>query len=174
MKVPSALLGGAAFFLAGCATHSEIKPAKIDLSRYMGTWRVIACTDNPVEKKFVDATESYALADAKHINVTFKWREESFTAPFKTHQFKGTVQKDPSHAVWKMKLLPLFAATYIVVEIGPDYSWAAVAHPSKKFGWLLARDTTVSDETWAHVLNRFGSMGYDPTKFIKVPQPASR
>lgn len=170
MKVPPALLGTAAFFLVGRA-HSGIKPARIDLSRYSGTWRVIAVTDNAVEKKFVDATESYTMSGGGRVDVVFRWRQESFEAPLKTHRFRGRVTSDMSHGIWKVKLFPLFSATYIVVDVGPEYSWAAVAHPSKKFGWLLARETSVSEETWARFLTTFAQLGYDTSKFLKVPQP---
>lgn len=158
--------------MAGLSRTEEIAPVRIDLSRYMGTWRVIACTDNPVEKKFVDATESYSLSDANHIDVTFKWRSETFDAPMQTHRFQGRVERSPSHAVWKMKLFPFFVATYVVIEVAPDYSWAAVAHPSRKFGWLLSRSTTVTDEVWTQAMRAFSTRGYDCTNFIRVPQPS--
>ena len=173
MKVPNALLGGAAFFLAARERYSDITSRRADLSRYAGTWRIVACTDSPVGKKFVDATETCFLADTNHLEVVFKWREESFTAPVKTHKFRGKILKGSENAVWKMKLFPLFAATYIIVEVSPDYSWAVVAHPSRKFGWLLARTSTVSDEIWARCMTVFGEIGYDTSKFIKVSQPVA-
>ena len=115
MKISFAVIGAAALALAGCATQpSGPKPVEIELPRYMGTWRVIACMDNPVERKFYDATESYALTAADRAHVVFKWRDQSFTAPMQTHEFKGRVLDDPSHAVWKMKLFPIAAATYVV------------------------------------------------------------
>jgi len=173
MKVPNALLGGAAFILAGRGRYSDVRSRRIDLSRYAGTWRILACTDNPVEKKFVDATETYVLADTNRLEVVLKWREESFTAPVKTHKLLGNIQKGSKNAVWKMKLFPLFAATYIIAEVSPDYSWAVVAQPSRKFGWLIARTSTVSDEIWARCMTLFREIGYDTSKFIKVPQPSA-
>jgi apolipoprotein D and lipocalin family protein len=152
MRVPGALLGGAAFCLSG---DSDIQPVKIDLSKYMGTWRVIACTDNAVEKKFADATETYSLVGVKHVDVVFKWRDDTLSGPVKR----------------KMKLFPFFSVTYIIVDVAPDYSWASVAHPSKKFGWLLARASRLPEETVSRFRRHLANLGYDPEKFILVPQP---
>jgi len=168
MRVPGALLGGAAFCLSG---DSDIQPVKIDLSKYMGTWRVIACTDNAVEKKFADATETYSLVGVKHVDVVFKWRDDTLSGPVKTHEFRGRILNHPSHGIWKMKLFPFFSVTYIIVDVAPDYSWASVAHPSKKFGWLLARASRLPEETVSRFRRHLANLGYDPEKFILVPQP---
>jgi apolipoprotein D and lipocalin family protein len=168
MKIPEALVGGGTFFLS---RGESIEPVKIDLSKYMGTWRVIACTDNELENQFADATETYELIGVKHVDVVFKWREGSLTGPVRAYDFRGKILSHPSHGIWKMNLFPLFCVTYIVVEVAPDYSWAAVAHPSKKFGWLLARKPKLPEETVAHFYRVFATLGYDTTKFIKVPQP---
>ncbi len=174
MNLPRVLIAAVLLGLAGCASPPPIVPRNIELARYMGTWRVLACMDNPVERKFVDATESYSLEGSDRIDAVFKWRDQRFSAPVRTHAFRGRVLDDPSHAVWKMKLFPLFAASYIVVDVAPDYSWAAVAHPSKKFGWVLARETRLPDRTWRRVMDRFAALGYDPSKFIRVPQPPAK
>jgi apolipoprotein D and lipocalin family protein len=171
MKIPRALLGGAAFALTGTAGRADIQPVRIEVPRYMGTWRVIGCMENPLDSRFADATESYSLTNENRLNVVFSWRERSLSAPRKSHEFSGRILKDPSHAVWKMNVFPLVTATYIVIDVGKGYSWAAVAHPSRKFGWILARATSLPDETWIPILSRFAVLGYDTSKFIRVPQP---
>jgi apolipoprotein D and lipocalin family protein len=171
MKIPRALLGSAVFALTGTAARADIQPVRIELPRYMGTWRVIGCMENSLESRFADATESYSLSNENHLNVVFSWRDQSLSAPKKSHEFRGRILKDPSKAVWKMNVFPLVSATYIVIDVGPGYSWAAVAHPSRDFGWILARGTSLPEETWTKILSRFAALGYDTSKFIKVPQP---
>jgi len=127
--------------------------------------------ENPLESRFADATESYALTDDDRLNVVFSWRDRSLAAPRKSHEFRGRILKDPSHGVWKMNVAPMIAATYIVIDVGQNYSWAAVAHPSRKFGWILGRSTRLPDEIWTRILSRFAALGYDTSKFIRVPQP---
>lgn len=174
MKSQILLAGGAAILLASCAHVSQKrKPepvASLDLPRYMGAWRVIACTDNKVERDFVDAEETYALRSDGKIDVHFTWRDKSFDAPVKTHDFKGRVVGDGTNAQWKMRLFPLFAASYVIVEVSPDYSCVAIAHPSRKFGWILARKRDLPPEQLQEMLTALKQQGYDLKKFILVPQ----
>lgn len=147
---------------------------KVDLARYQGPWRVIACMDNSLERTFVDAVESYKLRSDGKIAVHFAWRSKSFDAPIKTHDMTARVIQDGTNARWKVRLFPLFAASYQIIDIDPQYSRVAVAHPSRKFGWILARDRTVPESTYRHLLEKFKAQGFDTSKFIKVPQVKSQ
>lgn len=173
MKIPRTLLGSAAFVLSGRKARAEITPAHIEVLRYMGTWRVLGCMENAGDNRLADATESYSLSDENRLHVIFSWRERNLSAPQKSHEFRGRILKDPSHGIWKMNVAPMFAATYIVIDVSRDYSWAAVAHPSRKFGWILARSTRLPDEIWMRMLSRFSTLGYDTSKFMRVPQPTT-
>jgi apolipoprotein D and lipocalin family protein len=174
MKSHPALAGGLCFSLAACSnlgTQSAIRPAaKVDLARYMGPWRVIACTDNPLERSFVDAQETYRLRSDGEIHVHFTWRSKSFDAPLQSHDFTGRVVNDGTNARWKMHLFPLFTASYIIAKVTPDYSEAVIAHPSRKFGWLLARNRTISERDQQKLIEDLQKLGYDPSIFIRVPQ----
>lgn len=172
MSFPHTLSGGLAVLFAGHAAASEIRTVPhLDLDRYAGAWHVIACMDNPAERNFAGAVEHYAIraADGK-VDVTFRWHDRK--RPEKgeqTHRFTGRIADRATNATWKMKLFPLFQATYLVIALGPDYEWAAVAHPSRKFGWILARSPQLDAETHAAILGRFAAQGYDTRKFIRLP-----
>lgn len=173
MKPNTSLAGCVALFLASCSGmgHGKVKSqSKVDLSRYMGPWRVIACMDNKLERDFVDAVETYQLRGSNRVDVHFEWRDKSFSSPVKTHDFTGKVVADGTNARWKMKLLPFFTASYIIVKVSPDYTRAAVAHPSKKFGWILARTRSLPESQYQELLDALEAQGCDPEKFIRVPQ----
>ena len=156
---------------SGAGGKEKLTPASsVDLDRYMGAWRIIATTDNKAEKDFVDAVETYRLLPGSKIGVDFKWRDKSFDSPVKDHQFKGRVADTRTNAEWKMRLLPLFTASYIILEVDKDYQWAVVGHPSRKFGWVLARQRTIPEATYVHALHTLKKQGYDPGIFRKVPQ----
>lgn len=162
-----------AILFGGCATGKPklVPVSHVELPRYMGTWRVIAVTDNKAEKNFTDATETYALREGKKIGVTFKWRDKKLTAPQQTHEFDGRVADTQTNALWKMKLFPLFSASYVIIAVDKDYQWAAVAHPSRKFGWILARDEKISDVLYDKLMVEFEKQGYTKDQFRLVPQP---
>jgi apolipoprotein D and lipocalin family protein len=153
----------------GHARHLEAV-AHVDLDRYMGAWRVIACVENSVERDFVDAVETYERRSDGNIGVTFHWRDRSFRAPVRTHRFIGWVTDAETHARWKMRLVPFFTASYVIIGLGADYDWAAVAHPTRQFGWVLARARALPDDRYREILRLFVTQGYDQRAFIKVPQ----
>ena len=55
-------------------------------------------------------------------------------------------------------------------RVHPKYEWAAVGHPSRKFGWVFARERTMDDATYDEIMQVFQEQGYDIRQFIKVPQ----
>jgi lipocalin len=69
-----------------------------------------------------------------------------------------------------MRLFPLFTASYVIVKVLPDYSAVAVAHPSRKFGWILARERTLPDGEYGQLVKALEEQGYDTSKLIRVPQ----
>lgn len=142
----------------------------VDLNLYAGEWRLIACVENSVERDFVDAVETYHCRSDGNIDVTFRWRERSFRAPIKTHCFIGWVTDPPTNAHWNMRLVPFLSAAYVVTGLGANYEWAAVAHPTRQFGWILARQRALPDDLYRHILRLSETQGYDRRVFIKVPQ----
>jgi apolipoprotein D and lipocalin family protein len=174
MTVNHSIAGCFALCFASCSSLSHGQKidsvAHVDLNRYMGAWHVIACMDNAIERDFVDAEETYALREDGKIAVHFQWREKSFRAPLKTHDFTGRIVDRKTNARWKMRLFPLFKVSYIITYLSPDYSLAAVSHPSRKFGWILARQKTIADEDYAALMKQFERQGYNVEKFIRVPQ----
>jgi apolipoprotein D and lipocalin family protein len=174
MNLHTSLAGCLAVCFTSCAgvgQRGRIQSAdKVDLSRYMGSWRVLACMDNKLERDFVDAVETYQRRADGRIAVHFEWRDKSFGAPVKTHDFTGRVVADGTNARWKMRLFPFFTASYIIVKVAPDYSRVAVAHPSRKFGWILARERTLPAGEFREMVAALEEQGYDTSKLILVPQ----
>jgi apolipoprotein D and lipocalin family protein len=178
VKCVTTLTGCLCLYLSSCTSVSRqgpLKPAdKVDLSRYMGPWCIIACTDNKVECDFVDAAETYRFSGSRRVDVHFAWRDKSFSSPVKIRDFTGRITSDGSNARWKMKIFPLLSARNVIIAVAPDYSSEAVAHPSRKFGWILARERTLPEKQYARYLQLFPKQGYDTSIFVKVPQRAEQ
>jgi apolipoprotein D and lipocalin family protein len=45
-----------------------------------------------------------------------------------------------------------------------------VGHPSRDYGWVMARDKRMTEADYAKVLAALEAQGYDPAQFRKVPQ----
>ncbi|MDX2081638.1 MAG: lipocalin family protein [Terrimicrobiaceae bacterium] len=153
--------------------RSRFEPvAAVDLPQFMGPWRVLAVMDNPVERKFVDAVETYRMRPKNRIAVTFHWRDNSFEGPQQTHRFTGRVVDPGRNALWKMNVFPMISAKYVIIGLADNYEWAAVGHPSRHFAWILARDASLSPEVMTRIHAIFQRQGFNTEKFRKIPHQA--
>jgi apolipoprotein D and lipocalin family protein len=169
-------LVGLAAFLVGCAMNGSGKPplrtvSHVDLPRYMGHWRVIAEIPYFAERGGVDSIESYALLPDGSIYNWFTMRKGSFSAPESKVTAHAYVTNRQTNAEWKVKFLAgLITAPYLIIDLDPDYQWTVVGHPSRNYGWIMARSKTMPDATYNAILQRLATQGYDPSRFQKVPQ----
>lgn len=147
---------------------------KVDLARYMGDWRVIANIPYFAERGKVDTIEGYQLRPDGQIDNTFTFRKKTFDAPQKSYHFTAEIVNKQSNAEWKVKFLPFIKVAYLIIDLDPDYQWTVVGHPSRKYGWIMAREKTLPDATYQSILTRLAEQGYDPSKFVKVPQLPSQ
>ena len=143
----------------------------VDLPRYMGDWYVIANIPYFAEKNCFDSTESYALRADGNIDNWFTCRKKSFDAPMKRKaNALATVKDRTTNATWSVRFFKIIAVSYLVLDLDSNYQWVAVGHPSRHYGWIMARTKTLPDSTYQAILHRLAAQGYDAAKFQKVPQ----
>ena len=183
--VPTLKIIAALFAIAfsGCATTAHrtqpmkappVQPLRmvprVDLARYMGDWRVIANIPYFAEKGCIDSIETYRLrADGKIDNI-FTFRKKSFDAPQGQVRALARVHDTQTTAEWRITFFKVITAKYLILDLDPDYRWTVVGHPSRNYGWIMARDKTLPAATYAAILRRRTAQGYDPARFEKVPQ----
>jgi apolipoprotein D and lipocalin family protein len=163
-----------AALLGGCATTQV--PVRtvphVDLNRYLGNWYVIANIPYVLEKGKVATYDTYSMRPDGRMNNVFTFRKGSFAAPEKSWHGVAWVVNHESNAEWRVRFLWPLYATYLVLELDPEYRWAVVATPGHKLLWVLARQRQLDDATYAEILKRIAAQGYDPNRLAKVPQPA--
>lgn len=168
--------------IASCAGSRSYKPfissmpaklrtvSHVDLARYMGDWRVISVIPYFAERHAVDSIESYALLQDGRIDNTFRFRKHDFDAPQKSYHFIARVVNTETNAEWRVRFLPLINVAYLVIDLDRDYQWVVIGHPSRRYGWIMAREKSIPASTMEGIHTRLKEQGYDPTKFAMVPQ----
>ncbi len=143
----------------------------VDLPRYMGDWYVIANIPYFAEKGCFDSVESYASRPDGNIDNWFTCRKDSFDAPMKRKATaRAVVQDKVSNAVWHVRLFKIISVQYFVLDLDPDYQWMVVGHPSRNYGWIMARGKTLDEVNYQKAMSTLTAQGYDVTRFRKVPQ----
>ncbi|KAK6944383.1 Lipocalin/cytosolic fatty-acid binding domain [Dillenia turbinata] len=92
----------------------------------------------------------------------------------------GTAYKaDPNsdEAKFKVKFyvppfLPIIpvVGNYWVLFIDDDYQYALIGEPSRKYLWILCRQTHLDEEIYNQLVQRAKDEGYDVSKLHKTPQ----
>jgi apolipoprotein D and lipocalin family protein len=144
--------------------------SSVDLPRFMGDWRVIANIPYFAERDAVDSVESYALRPDGTIANWFVFRRGSWEAPLQRYDFSAEVVNTQTNAEWRVRFLPFVKVAYLVLDLDPDYQWTVIGHPSRRYGWIMARERSLPDSVYAGIVRRLADQGYDPSRFVKVPQ----
>jgi len=172
----SLLLSGLALSSAGCISARQPLQTvpHVDIPKYMGDWYVIANIPYFAEKNCVDSIESYTLRPDGDIDNWFSCRKKSFDAPMKRKATAlATIEDKDSNATWRVRFFKVVSVEYLILDLDPGYQWVAVGHPSRNYGWIMARTKTLPDSAYHKILDRLGTQGYDTTRFVKVPQQSA-
>jgi hypothetical protein len=66
-----------------------------------------------------------------------------------------------------------YSGDYWILEVGSNYEYAVVGHPSRAYFWILSRAPTLDSATMQGVLARAESNHFDTTQLEFTPQPPS-
>lgn len=163
-----------AVLLAGCASAPVPldfpKPLpRVDLERFSGDWWVIANIPYFAERGKVATRVTYRLRDDGRIDDLYFFRK-SFDREEQQWSGFGEVVDTQTNARWRVQFLWPFWFDYVIHEVGPDYEWAIVGHPSREYAWVFSRERRMDDARYADLLGRLGALGYDTGRILKVPQ----
>jgi apolipoprotein D and lipocalin family protein len=149
---------------------TPLQSVPVDLPRYMGRWFVIANIPYFAERDFVGTQVEWVLRPDGRIDDIFLGRKKGFEAQQTRHQFLDTVKPGSGGGEWSVRLFWPIHVTQMTLWVDPDYRYTILGYPNKKLGWIFSRDPMMSDDTYRALLSRLDAMGYDTTRFRRVPQ----
>jgi apolipoprotein D and lipocalin family protein len=162
----------AGFFL-GCATAPqpplETVPM-VDLNRYIGRWYEIASFPTWFQKDCLGSTADYSLRPDGDIEVLNRCRKAPDGA-LDSARGRAWVTDPATNAKLKVQFIWPFRGDYWIIDLGRDYDYAVVGHPSREYLWILSRTARMGDELYARILERLKQKGYDVSRLVKTPQP---
>ena len=142
----------------------------VDLPRYMGDWHIIANIPYVLERGKVGTRERYTLKPKGFVAVSFFFYEENFDSPEGEWDAVFSVDDTGSNAEWTAVYVRNLRVPYRIIELDADYQWSVIGHKSRDLGWILSRTPELAPHTYEDILQRLVGHGYDPARFVKVPQ----
>lgn len=150
---------------------------EIDLQRYAGTWFEVARLPNRFQKKCVgDVAVTCILLDDGAIKVVNSCRKKNGQIA----QVEGLAKlADSDGPNTKLKVrfapkllsfLPFVWVNYWIIILAPDYSYAVIGEPTRKYLWVLSRMPVMDDTILQGVLDQVKQKGYDLSRLIRTKQ----
>jgi len=162
------LIAMATVSTAQSANTSPLKTVEhVDLERYAGTWYEIARYPNRFQRDCQsDTTANYTLRADGKIRVVNACREKSG----KTKEARGTakVADGRTNAKLKVTFFWPFYGDYWIIALDPEYKYAIVGEPKRRYLWILSRTPTMDPSTYESLLGEIKAAGYDPSKLMKT------
>mmetsp|Transcript_8013 Transcript_8013/g.22033 ORF Transcript_8013/g.22033 Transcript_8013/m.22033 type:complete len:181 (+) Transcript_8013:71-613(+) len=152
----------------------------IDLSKFMGSWYVIAHIPVFTEKNAYNAVENYEWDEKnQRFQVTYRFNEAKNDGPLDVSYQRGFINNKQTCTDLKVTpKLPLVGYTplrlsYLITHMADDYSDIIVGFPNRKYLWIMARTPSLPVERYDSLVQMAVNQGYDSSLIRKVPQDAS-
>ena len=154
----------------------DVVPA-VDLNRYAGVWYEIARLPNRFQKQCSgDVTATYTVLDDGRIKVVNRCRNEKGEIEEAEGEAKRSGDDAPAaklkvrFAPAILSFLPFVWGDYWIIVLAPDYSYAVVGDPARKYLWILSRTSVLDESTYKNILDQVKAKGYDLTSLAKTDQ----
>eukprot|EP00326_Haptolina_ericina_P025319 CAMPEP_0181177194 /NCGR_PEP_ID=MMETSP1096-20121128/5037_1 /TAXON_ID=156174 ORGANISM="Chrysochromulina ericina, Strain CCMP281" /NCGR_SAMPLE_ID=MMETSP1096 /ASSEMBLY_ACC=CAM_ASM_000453 /LENGTH=167 /DNA_ID=CAMNT_0023265341 /DNA_START=357 /DNA_END=860 /DNA_ORIENTATION=- len=149
----------------------------IDPLKCMGKWYVLKNIPTYFEIGAHNAVELYEWDETKkRVQVTFEYRKGAADGPKATLLQHGWVKDTEKGTTWAVSprfgcYMP-FSLPYIILDCPDDYSHLIVgsAVGGTAYLWVMARESSVSDEKMDSLLATVRGFGYDMSLVQTVPQ----
>jgi apolipoprotein D and lipocalin family protein len=148
----------------------------VDLQRYAGLWHEAARLPNRFQSHCVaDTTARYTPRDDGTVTVvnrcrtkaegTPEWDEaEGLARPVDATNARLKVSFLPAALRW----LPIGWGDYWVIELDPEYRWAVVGEPDRRYLWVLSRTESLPRETLDGILGRARERGFPVDRVVRA------
>ena len=161
------------------AERKEKEPLRVvpsvDLPRYAGLWYEVARLPNRFEEKCAgDVTAEYTLQGADRLKVVNRCRKKDGNRTEAVGEAKPADKDGPNSrlkvrfAPGFLSFLPFVWGDYQIIELAPDYTYAAVGSPDRKYLWLLSRTPQMDEATYQRLAEAARAQGFDVSKLIRT------
>ncbi len=149
----------------------------VDLSRYAGTWYEIARLPNSFQDQCAgEVTATYTLLDDGEIRVVNRCRKASGEMAVAEGRARLASDEGPNSRLKVrfapdfLSFLPFVWGDYWIIDLAPDYGYAVIGEPDRKYFWVLARNPRLEETTLNEILGRARSQGYQLDSLIRTRQ----
>lgn len=146
----------------------------VDIRRYLGRWYEIARYPAWFQRKCAKNTiAEYTLASNGSVRV----ENRCTTADGRIISARGRARVADTRTCAKFKVqFSIFmpGADYWIVDLDPDYRWAVVGEPKRRFLWILSRTPGLDAATFDGICERLREQHYAPEDLVRTIQDGAQ
>ncbi|MGB5349687.1 MAG: lipocalin family protein, partial [Polyangiales bacterium] len=116
-------------------------------------------------------TATYTLRSDGEIDVLNKCRKGSLDGPEDVAEGRARLVDRKTNAKLEVSFFRPFWGDYWIIDLGPDYQYAVVGHPSRDYLWILSRTPTLDAAIYDSILSRLEDKAYPLEPLRKTLQP---
>lgn len=156
---PGPLMVGLALIIGGCASYPPLEVVEhVDLDRYLGTWYEIVSLPVSQQEGCSCTTAEYSMLEDGVIRVVNTCRKDG---EIDRAEGKAFIVPNSGNAKLKVQFFWPFRGDYWIIELDPEYRYAVVGVPSRKYFWILSRTPEMSEQTLELLIDRVMAKGFD-------------
>jgi apolipoprotein D and lipocalin family protein len=73
-----------------------------------------------------------------------------------------------TNAKLKVSFFWPFSGDYWILDLGPNYEYAMVGEPGRKYLWILSRQPNLDEETYLKLAMKARLLGFDTSRLIRA------
>lgn len=140
-----------------------VKP--FDVKKFLGKWHEIARLNYLFEKGLDNVSAEYSLNEdgsIKVVNSGYNYKKSIKEEVTGVAKFAG----DPDEGKLKVSFFGPFYSRYNVIAIDRGYKYALIAGKSRKYLWILSRETYIPENVKLAYLEKAKSLGFKVENLI--------
>lgn len=169
------IVGFIIIFLISCASsqNKDFPPLttvkQVDLNKYVGLWYEVAKIPNSFQDQCAyGTTAEYKIDEDGDIIVTNSCFDEN--GKIDVAEGLAKVVDKKSNAKLEVSFVSFlgirpFWGDYWIIGLDENYQWAVIGTPSRKYGWILSRTSSLPDETIQKIYSILEEQHYNPDDF---------
>ncbi len=84
---------------------------------------------------------------------------------------KARIADTETQAKLKVSFFGPFWGDYWIIDLDPEYDWAVVGGPKRRYFWILSRRPALNQEIMGGILARLSDQGYSTDRLLWTLRP---
>jgi len=139
---------------------------EVDLKQFQGKWHEIAHLPRPAQNDCSGTTATYTMQDDGKLTFV----HECTLANGGYHGSTSIAKVANAGTPAKLEVdFGGYVGEYWILEVGPDYRYAVVGHPSREYLWVLSRSKTIDPKDLEVALDHVRRQNFDTERLQYTP-----